>query len=155
MTIDPQHVSGRPPTHRTGAVAQLPTAPPVPAASLRAQRYPGPAYRPQPVRSPAFRHVPLRARLLAGRSAAWVAPPEPEDSARRFDPFAVAALTTALLWLFLPAIVLGHVARRRLRTSGDGGDGIAIMALVLGYAVLALAVGAFVVTEMPGGVVGG
>jgi len=155
VSIDPQISSGRGPTPQLASVAELPKAPLVAPDAFRAQRYPGPAFRPEPVRSPSFRPAPGRVRLLAARSVAWVAPPEPDESARRFDPFAVAALTTALLWLFVPAIVLGHVARRRLRTSGDGGEGIALMALVLGYAVLALAVGAFVVTEMPGGVLGG
>lgn len=156
MNVDPPFASGRVPAHQQASVAQLPTAPPVSAESLRAQRYPrAAAYQSQPVRSPAYRPASRRARLIGGHGAGWVAPPEPEENTRRFDPYAVAALTTALLWLFVPAIVLGHVARRRLRRSGDGGDGIALMALALGYSVLVLAVVAFVVTEMPGGVVGG
>lgn len=152
MSIDPHIVTARAPALREAAVVGLPKAPPVPAEAFRGQRYAAPTYRPEPVRSPSFR-APSRWRALLDAADRAVA--EPEEIGRRIDPFAVAALTTALLWMFLPAIVLGHVARRRVRVSGDGGDGLAVLALLLGYAVLVLAVVAVVVTEMPGGVVGG
>lgn len=69
--------------------------------------------------------------------------------------FAVAAIVVAVgnvifgsfLGLFLPplpvlaavvAVVLGHVALARVRRSGESGRGLAIAALVVGYAWLAV-----------------
>lgn len=148
-TTDPHRASGRASTPGQTTVVEPPKARPVPAAAVG--RYRPPSFRTEPVRSPSFRETSRWRAALAAARTAWVTPPEPEDTARRFDPFAVAALTTALLWLFLPAIVLGHVARRRVRTTGAGGDGLAVMALVIGYAILVLALVAFVVTELHGG----
>jgi hypothetical protein len=34
---------------------------------------------------------------------------------------------------FIPAIICGHLARRRIRETGEGGDGLALAGLVLGY----------------------
>lgn len=40
----------------------------------------------------------------------------------------------------VPAVVLGHMARRRIRETGEQGDGLAVAGLVLGYVVTALMV---------------
>jgi uncharacterized membrane protein len=40
----------------------------------------------------------------------------------------------------IPAIALGHAARRQIRRTGEGGSGLAVWGLVLGYAGLALIV---------------
>ena len=60
---------------------------------------------------------------------------------------AVASLACGIaqflgLWLLgtIPAIVLGHKARRQIRRTGEGGSGMALAGLVLGYAGLALTV---------------
>jgi hypothetical protein len=34
---------------------------------------------------------------------------------------------------FIPAIILGHMARRQIRKSGEQGDGMALAGLILGY----------------------
>jgi DUF1707 SHOCT-like domain/Domain of unknown function (DUF4190) len=63
---------------------------------------------------------------------------------------AVAAAMCGLLCLptigltGLPAVVLGHAARSEIRHSGEGGDGLAITGLVLGW--LSLAGWALIVT---------
>jgi hypothetical protein len=46
------------------------------------------------------------------------------------------------LWLLgtIPAIVLGHKARRQIRRTGEPGSGMALAGLVLGYTGLALTV---------------
>ncbi|MEU6340625.1 DUF1707 and DUF4190 domain-containing protein [Streptomyces sp. NPDC046977] len=56
---------------------------------------------------------------------------------------AVAALICGIGGVFLgltalPAIVLGHLARREIRRTGEQGDGFALGGLVLGYVVTAL-----------------
>ena len=65
---------------------------------------------------------------------------------------AVAALTCGIAEFFtlgltaIPAIVLGHVARRRVRETGQRGDGMALTGLILGYAGISLL--AFMLTLM-------
>jgi hypothetical protein len=57
---------------------------------------------------------------------------------------AVAAISCAigqLLFFFvaaIPAVILGHLARRQIRRSGEGGDGLALASLILGYIGLGL-----------------
>jgi uncharacterized protein DUF4190 len=34
---------------------------------------------------------------------------------------------------FIPAIILGHVARSQIRKTGEQGDGLALAGLILGY----------------------
>jgi hypothetical protein len=40
----------------------------------------------------------------------------------------------------VPAIVLGHMARKQIRHSGEGGSGLALTGMLLGYAGAALTV---------------
>jgi hypothetical protein len=59
---------------------------------------------------------------------------------------AVAALICGVGGIFvglsaIPAIVLGHMARREIRRTGEQGDGMAVGGMVLGYVVTALMVG--------------
>jgi hypothetical protein len=62
------------------------------------------------------------------------------------DSMAIAALACAVGELFtmgltaIPAIVLGHMARRRVRQTGHRGDGMALAALTLGWIGLTAAI---------------
>ena len=64
----------------------------------------------------------------------------------RVEPFAVAALVTAITGVFfcligeIVGIVFGHIARSRIKQSGDGGAGFALAALIIGYVEVALIV---------------
>jgi Domain of unknown function (DUF4190)/Domain of unknown function (DUF1707) len=57
---------------------------------------------------------------------------------------AVAALTCGIAEFFtmgltaIPAIVLGHAARRQVRRTGQGGDGMALAGLILGWTGIVL-----------------
>jgi hypothetical protein len=72
---------------------------------------------------------------LFGRLPAHPATPAPPRSSR----LAVAALVCAIATpctagiSALPAIVLGHMARRRMRRTGERGAAVATVALVLGW----------------------
>ena len=60
---------------------------------------------------------------------------------------AVAALVCGIAQFavgvtFIPAIICGHMARRQIRLTGEGGDGMALAGLILGYIGGALVVGA-------------
>ncbi len=66
---------------------------------------------------------------------------------RRTDGMAIAAMVCGIaqffgFWLLgtIPAIVLGHIARRRIRQTGEQGDGMALAGLILGYVGLGLSV---------------
>jgi predicted RNA-binding protein with TRAM domain len=59
---------------------------------------------------------------------------------------AVAALICGVGGIFvglsaIPAIVLGHMARREIRRTGEQGDGMAVGGMVLGYVVTVLMAG--------------
>jgi uncharacterized protein DUF4190/uncharacterized protein DUF1707 len=54
-------------------------------------------------------------------------PPRPTSG------LAIASLVCAILSLSIPAVICGHMARTRIRETGEGGDGLAIAGLVLGY----------------------
>ena len=72
--------------------------------------------------------------------AAWPMP------AARTNPLAVASLACGVGQPFtvflstIPAIVLGHMARREIRRTGEGGMGLATAGLVLGWTGFALLV---------------
>ncbi len=74
--------------------------------------------------------------------------PQMPDAAPPTSDAAVASLVCGILsWSFLPivgailAVILGHVAKTDIRRSDGrlGGDGIATLGLLLGYASLSLA----------------
>jgi Domain of unknown function (DUF1707)/Domain of unknown function (DUF4190) len=54
----------------------------------------------------------------------------------------------------VPAIVLGHIAKRQIRERGEGGDGLATAGLALGYVVVgcwAMLIGGLVLAVLLGG----
>ena len=53
----------------------------------------------------------------------------------------MAIIAFVFVWIFCPvSIVLGHMAQRQIRQTGEGGAGLAKAALILGYVFTALAV---------------
>jgi hypothetical protein len=69
---------------------------------------------------------------------------------RPTNQLAIAALVCGcaqiFFWLLagIPAIVLGHMARRQIRQTGEGGDGMALAGMILGYAGLVLSIGGII-----------
>lgn len=61
-------------------------------------------------------------------------PPQPLQ--RGTNGFAIASLVLAVLGMGLLAVIFGHVARSQIRTTGEGGDGLAIAGLIIGYIAL-------------------
>jgi Domain of unknown function (DUF1707)/Domain of unknown function (DUF4190) len=59
----------------------------------------------------------------------------PFPVARKTNRLAIASVITACLPIFgtVPAIVLGHAARKQIRTSREGGAGLAAVGLGIGY----------------------
>ena len=60
---------------------------------------------------------------------------------------AIAALILALVFYPL-GIVFGHVARRQISRTYEGGSGLATAALIIGYLQLAVMVGVFLVAAI-------
>jgi len=80
-----------------------------------------------------------------GYQPAWTG--GPGYPATRTNGLAIAALVCGIaqfvgFWLLgtIPAIVLGHMARRQIRQTGEQGAGMATAGLVLGYIGVALTV---------------
>jgi hypothetical protein len=84
--------------------------------------------------------------LTRDLSGQVVVPPLAYPPVRRgTNGMAIASLVCGIgqfagLWLLgtIPAIVFGHMARRQIRQTGEGGDGLATAGLVLGWAGAAL-----------------
>jgi len=70
--------------------------------------------------------------------------PVPYAPAAPTNSLAVVALVSGILsWVLCPivaaivAVITGHVARSQIRRTGEGGGGVALAGLILGYAHLA------------------
>ena len=67
-------------------------------------------------------------------------------AARPTNGMAIAALICGVCQIFfwaltgIPAIILGHIARKQIRQTGEAGDGMALTGMILGYIGVALAV---------------
>jgi hypothetical protein len=70
--------------------------------------------------------------------------PWPAAVQQRVNGLAVASLVCGIGTFFtmgvaaIPAVVLGHAARRTIRRTGERGDGVALSGLILGWAGIAL-----------------
>jgi Domain of unknown function (DUF4190)/Domain of unknown function (DUF1707) len=86
------------------------------------------------------------AQLDAATADLVVFTPRPVASPVRTNSLAIASLACGAAQLIagplttIPAIALGHAARRQIRRTGEEGSAMAIWGLVLGYAGLALIV---------------
>ena len=85
-------------------------------------------------------------------AAAYTPYGTPAYQAPSTNGLAIAALVCGLLGFAtcvsaIPAVILGHMARRQIRDSGGAqqGDGMALAGLILGYVVLALFIAYIVV----------
>lgn len=56
----------------------------------------------------------------------------------RTNPLAVAAMVSSILTFWIVGIVLGHIALRQIRRTGEGGRGMALAGVIVGYVGWAL-----------------
>lgn len=75
------------------------------------------------------------------RPSPWPDPRQypPPYRPQRTEPLAIAALACSF-FVSLLGVVFGHIALSRIRRTGDGGRGLAIGGLVVGYASMGIAV---------------
>ncbi len=105
-------------------------------AGFQGAGYAGPGFQGAGFQGPG----PQGAGYPVGYPGAQFAPAVPTNS------LAVASLICGVLqvffWFFsgIPAIILGHIARRRIRATGEQGAGMALAGIILGYVGLAFAV---------------
>lgn len=73
----------------------------------------------------------------SGYQAYGYAAPQPTNT------LAVVSLVTSILGLGIVGIITGHMARSQIRRNGQGGAGLALAGLIIGYVVTALEVAFF------------
>jgi hypothetical protein len=138
---DPGHGWGQPQSSPPGQAGgfQQPSTYPQPAAYQQPGTYPPPGYLQPAGYPPAAYPQNVMQGVPVQPGAAF--------SGRQTNSLAVAALVCGIVqfvgfWLLgtIPAIVLGHMARKQIRQRGEQGAGLAIAGLILGYAGLALTV---------------
>ena len=96
--------------------------------------------------------APLAPQASGGPAGVFVYGPRTNSSA-------VASLVFGIIsWFLCPfvggvlAVIFGHVARGQIRRSGEGGGGLAVAGLILGYAhLVAVVVFAFIWLVILGG----
>jgi hypothetical protein len=67
----------------------------------------------------------------------------PKQQAGATNTLAIVALITSLVGIHLAGIICGHIALNQIKASGEGGRGLALAGLIIGYvgtAVVALIV---------------
>ncbi len=92
--------------------------------------------------------LPARAPGSAGQAPQpYPYPPPGYPGGQRTNGLAIAAMICGIaqffgFWLLgtIPAVVLGHIARRQIRQTGEQGAGMALAGLILGYVGLGLSV---------------
>ncbi len=86
----------------------------------------------------------------SGYDGATVAarPMTPQPGSGELNDLAVLALIASCIGLSVPGLVMGHIALRQIKKSGETGRGFALAAVIVGYAITVLvlfAVVAFIV----------
>ena len=59
-------------------------------------------------------------------------------AAGRTNIMAIVALVLSVVGLAPVGAILGHVARRQIKQSGEGGDGLALAAIIIGWTLTGL-----------------
>lgn len=85
------------------------------------------------------------APMQAGAPPVTAYPPAVYAYGPRTNSLAIASLVTGILsWVLCPflaavlAVIFGHVARGQVKQSGEGGGGMALAGLILGYVNIGL-----------------
>lgn len=122
-----------------------PYAAPYSAPYAAQQPYPPQPYAPQPFQQP-YAPQPPAYQYDYGYGGYFGPPPR----SRQTDSFAVASLVVSCIsilglctWgigslLGVLGAIFGHVSRRRIRTSGAGGGGMALAGIIVGWSIAAI-----------------
>jgi len=90
--------------------------------------------------------LPVPVQPYGAPGAAW-GPPQQTGT----DGLAIASLVLGIVWLggigSILAVIFGHIARRRIRRTGQSGRGLALAGLILGY--IGFVVAALIIAAIP------
>jgi len=97
---------------------------------------PTPPVLPEPV-SPALPPVAANPYVAAPVATPYAATPQPvyanTGAPAKWNVLSIISLVTAVLGIGLAAVVLGHIALGQIKRTGEQGNVLAIIGLVLGY----------------------
>ena len=68
------------------------------------------------------------------------APTQAYAPARPTNVLAIIALIASCIGFTVPGIIMGHIALHQIKTSGEGGHGLALAGVIVGYALFAITV---------------
>lgn len=141
-----------PNTPEVPATPDVPSAPEVPAAPAYAapadsEVPPAPAYgAPQAPPAPAYGEVPPAPAYGAPAYGAPAGYGQPAfDAAPKTNTFAIVSLVASIAGLFtgitfLVGIIFGHLSLSQIKKTAEGGRGMAIAGLVIGYVGLVIGI---------------
>jgi hypothetical protein len=72
-------------------------------------------------------------------SAGYSAPYAPVPAGARFNTLAIVAFVLVFL-ASLGAVICGHIALSQIKQTGEGGHGLALAAVILGYVSIAITI---------------
>lgn len=119
---------------------ETPPASPTPPAP--AYPPPAPQYAPPAVAAPPPAAVPPAPPAYGQATAPAYAPPgyTPYPAAPKTNVLAIVSLVSSLVGLFIlpligsvAAVITGHMSLRQLKTSGEGGRGMALAGTIIGW----------------------
>ena len=67
----------------------------------------------------------------------------------KINTLSIVALVLSILWISLPAVICGHIAMSQIKTRREGGNGLAIASLIIGYVGILLGVLVAVILVLP------
>ena len=73
------------------------------------------------------------------------------QSAPRTNGFAIASLVCSLICINVLAIIFGHVALSQIKRTNEGGQGLAVAGLIIGYLSLGVAILLIIASGSSGG----
>jgi hypothetical protein len=68
------------------------------------------------------------------------APAPAYAASRPTNVLAIIALIASCIGFTVPGIIMGHIALHQIKTSGEGGHGLALAGVIVGYSLLAITV---------------
>jgi len=95
--------------------------------------YTPPAYTPPPAQ-PAYQALPQAYQQPVYGQQPYYAPAPPTNT------LAIVSLILSLVGVGLGGIITGHIARKQIRERGEGGAGMALAGLIIGYIYTAIVV---------------
>lgn len=117
---------------------------------------PGQAAGYPPAYQPGYQHYPTPGQPPVGQPMPFGGPPPGwVPASRGTNGLSIAALVLGIVWVYwigsILAVIFGHISLSQIKRTGQGGKGMAIAGLVLGYLGLAMLVLVIIGVAVTGG----